>query len=293
MADDTIAEDDPLTDVEDSDVEEPAESTGTRTEVFTGLLWLGISVFTAYATLHGAPGGPGPLEAAIQAMPDLITSSLITAAAIAAAAGSRRGSALGRLLVGLAVGAGFGLVTAVGVRWAYGAETSVTTLCLTVAAACVLGGAFAVLPGPVLDSSLWAMTWVLFAGLILTVLKDPLLTVLGGGPAATDAAQATAETRFGYLQPVAAGLLAAVHSVTWLRMDRPALLWYPLTGALPGVYLLATEALGDATARALSATPGGAVGAALFTDPTRIRYAAIVLVVGGVLGLLLGARKSK
>ncbi|MBV1852904.1 hypothetical protein [Catellatospora tritici] len=288
MADDTIAEDDILT-----DVKEPAESTGTKTEVFTGLLWLGVSVFTAYATLHGTPGAPGPLGAAIEAMPDLISSSLITAAAIAAAASSRRGSALGRLLVGLAVGAGFGLVTAAGVRFAYGAEASVTTLCLTVAAACVLGGAFAALPGPVVDSSLWAMTWVLFAGLILTVLKDPLLTVLGGGPTATDAAQATAETRFLLLQPVVAGLLAAMHSVRWLRMDDPGLFWYPLTGALPGVYLLATEGLGHVTAKALSATPGGAAGAALFTDATRIRYAVIVLAVGGVLALLIGARRPK
>ncbi|GHJ48329.1 hypothetical protein Cs7R123_56710 [Catellatospora sp. TT07R-123] len=288
MADDTLAVDDAI-----AEPAEPAESTGTKQEVYLGLLWLAITVFTAYSSLHGTPGATGPLDAAIQAMPDVVSTSLITAAAIAAAAASRRATALGRLLVGLLAGAGFGLVTAFGVRLAYGSGTSVTTLCVAVAAACVLGGAVAMLPGEVVDSSLWAMTWVLFAGLILNVLKPSLLTVLGGGPAADAMAQATAETRFMYLQPAVAGLLAAMHAVRWLRSADPALAWYPLTAALPGVYLLATEGLGHVAGRALAATPDGAAGQALLTDATKIRYTVIVLVVGGVLGLLIGARRPK
>jgi hypothetical protein len=269
------------------------ERTGTKTELFLGLLWLGITVFTAYASLHGTPVMTGAFGAALDAMPDVISSSLITAASIAAAASSRYGSAFKRLLMGLLAGAGFGVVTAIGVRWAYGEGTSVMTLCITVAAACILGGAFAMLPGGVLDSSLWAMTWVLFVGLILPVLKPSLLTVLGGGPAATEAGQATAETRFLLLQPIVAGLLAAMHSVRWMRKDDPSLFWYPIAGALPGVYLLATESLGHIGGKVLAATPDGAAGEALFTDAAKLKYALTVLAVGGLLALLIGARKPK
>lgn len=282
VVDDTIAE-----------REAPAASTGTGTEVYLGLLWLGITVFTAYVSIHGVPGASGPLDAAVTAMPDVISSSLITAASIAGAASSRYAGTFRRLFIGLAAGAAFGVVTAFGVRFAYGAGASVTMLSVTVAVACVLGGSFAMLPGAVLHASLWAMTWVLFAGLILSVLKPNLLTLLGGGPMAAQAAQATAESRFLYLQPVVAGLLAAMHSVRALRPESPALLWYPVAGALSGIYLLATEGLSHLGGRALSRTPDGAAGQALYTDAAKVKYALIVLAVGGVLGLLIGARRPK
>lgn len=274
MADDALTE-----------VDVAADSSATRTEVCLGLLWLAISVFTAYASIHGVPGAPGPVSAAVSAMPDVISSALVTAASIAAAAGSRHAGAVRRLLIGLATGAGFGAVAAVGVRIAYGTSTSVTMLSITVAAACVLGGAFAMLPGSVIDASLWAMTWVLFAGLILSVLKPHLVTMLGGG--------ATGQSRFLLLQPAVAGLLAAMHSVRWLRPADPALLWFPVAGALSGVYLLATEALGHLGGKVLSATPDSAAGEALFTDAAKLKYAVIVLAVGAVLALTIGARRPR
>jgi hypothetical protein len=274
VADDTLTE-----------VDIAADRTATRTEVYLGLLWLAVTVFTAYAAIHGVPQAPGPISAAVAALPDVISSALISAAAIAAAAGSRHAGAFRRLLVGLAAGTAFGAVTAVGVRIAYGASTSVTMLSITVAAACVVGGLFAVLPSAVLDASLWAMTWVLFAGLILSVLKPHLVTMLGGG--------ATGQDRFLLVQPAVAGLLAAMHSVRWLRPADPALLWFPVAGALSGVYLLATEGLGQLGGEVLSATPDGAAGAALFTDAAKLRYAVIVLAVGGVLALVIGARRPR
>ncbi|MCP2329247.1 hypothetical protein HDA40_007754 [Hamadaea flava] len=276
--------DDALTEL-DAPADEAGDDSAIRTEVYLGLLWLAITVFTAYASLHGVPGAPGPISAAVDAMPDVISSALVTAATIAAAAGSRHASAVRRLLVGLATGAGFGVVTAFGVRLAYGDSTSVMMLSVTVGAACVLGGAFAMLPGAVLDASLWAMTWVLFAGLILSVLKPNLLTMLGGG--------ATGESRFLLLQPAVAGLLAAMHSVRWLRSENPALLWFPVAGALSGVYLLATEGLGHLGGTVLSATRDSAAGEALFTDAAELKYAVIVLAVGGVLALVIGARRPR
>lgn len=270
-----------LTDVDTADTAEVAERGATKTEVYLGLLWLAITVFTAYSSIHGVPGGPGPLGAAVDALPDVISSALVTAASIAAAAGSRHASAVRRLLIGLAAGAAFGAVCAFGVRIAYGATTSVTMLSITVAAAGVLGGAFAMLPGAVVDASLWAMTWVLFAGLILSVLKPHLLTMLGGG--------STAQHRFLLLQPAVAGLLAAMHSVRWLRPAELSAAWFPIAGALPGLYLLATEGLGHLGGRALSATPDGAAGQTLFTTTAKLQYALIVLAVGGVLALVIGA----
>ena len=94
------------------------ESTGTAQELFLSLLWLGTTMYVAHATLGNAPDPDGVLGAAVEAMPDLIISSLVTGASLGAAAGSRFGGTGRRLLVGLAMGSAFG--SACGVRHADG-----------------------------------------------------------------------------------------------------------------------------------------------------------------------------
>jgi hypothetical protein len=270
---------------------------GTGTQLFLGLLWLGITVWTTHATLTTSEDGPsGALGAAVAELPGIVTTAMVTGASIASAAASRSQRALVRLLVGLVAGLLFGAAVAVGLRYAYGAERSITVLAVTVGLACLVGGLAAALPNTVLESSLWAVSWVFFAFLILGVLQPQALKMLGGGPTATPAAQASADGKFVLITAVAAGLLSAVQGYRFLRMEHHALPWYLVTGALPGLILLAGEALTTLGGASLSRivhgfTPGDAPVQTL-TSAARIRDALIVLAVGGLISLLGGVRTN-
>ncbi len=285
---------------QDTTAKRPLLGSGTGTQLFLGLLWLGITVWTTHATLTATQDGPsGALGAAAEALPGIVTTAMVTGASIASAAGSRYERALVRLLVGLVAGVLFGVAVAAGLRFAFGEGPSISVLAITVGIACVVGGAAAILPNAVLESALWAVSWVFFAFLILGVLQPQALKMLGGGPTAGEAAQATADARFAYIVPVAAGLLGALHAYRQLRLDRPAVLWYLVAGALPGLILLAGEALTSTGGTALAAIVHGfsagdtPVPVEDLSSATRIRDAFIVVAVGAVVSLLGGARANR
>jgi hypothetical protein len=272
----------------------PATGYGTPTQIFSGLLWLGITVWVARATLTtGGVGLTGPLGSAAAALPGVVAATLLTSATIASAASGRFRGAGRRLLVGLGVGVLFGAITAAGVRLAYGNAPSITVLAVVVGAAGVLAGAAAVLPHAVLEAALWATTWVFFAGIIFGVLQVQLTTLLGGGPAADPAAQATANTRFTYGQSILTGLAAAYFAYRNLSGEKKAWPWFLIAGALPGGLLLAAEGFirlgGSSVIRLVHAT--GVDNAALvgLTDWSRLRHALIVFAVGGVVAAIRGA----
>jgi hypothetical protein len=249
-------------------VETRRESTGTAQELFLSLLWLAMTMYVAHATLSGAPTPDGVLGAAREAMPDLILSSLITGAALGAAAGSRARGAFGRLLAGLGIGLGFGLLAAFAMRMAYGAEPPLTALAITVAVTSVAGGAFAVLPGEIVDGGLWSMTWVAFLGVMFPVWllnagEDSLL----------------ADTR---LQSAIMGLVC-LYALQKLRGEKRPWIWYPLAGAMPGLFLLAAEFLTRLGDGALT-KPGSP--SLLEPSAEQLRNALIVLAVGGLICLV-------
>lgn len=246
----------------------PLLGPGTGTQLFLGLLWLGITVWTTHAALTLADDGPsGALGSALAELPGIVTTAMVTGASIASAAGARFERALVRLLAGLIGGALFGAVVAVGLRYAYGGGDSVSVLAVTVGVACVVGGAAAILPNTVLESGLWAVSWVFFAFLILGVLPLQSLPNLDNGPKAA-----------------AAGLLGALHAYRHLRMERHALAWYPVVGAFSGMVLLAGEAL---------TTFGGTSISTIVSDDGRLRDGLIVLGVGAVVSLLGGIRANR
>ena len=188
-----------------TDTAEPV-ATGTLTQLFLGLVWLGTTMYAAHATITGSGENvSGALAAAVAALPGVVAATLVTGASIGAAAGPRFRSAGGRLLAGLALGALFGLAAAAGIRFAYGGGASIMALAITVGAASIVGGALAVLPGEVLKAGLWGTTWVFFAGVIFGVLQPNLVKLLGSGEAAN--------TRFVLGQSLVTGLVAAsVHA---------------------------------------------------------------------------------
>src|SRR4051812_30314846 len=228
MAQNTLTKDD-----------KPKTSSGTVSQLYLGLLWVAITVWTTRATITGTPGGlTGALGDAAAALPGLIAATLVASASIGSAAGTRFRGAGGRLLAGLGLGALFGLVAAVGLRFAYGSTPSITVLAVTVGVASVVGGALAGLPGEVLEAGLWGTTWVFFAGVIFGVLQPNVVAGIGGGPTADLAAQATANARFTWAQSLLTGLIAGVYAFRRLSQERRSILWYLIGGAIPGGLLL-------------------------------------------------------
>lgn len=254
------------------------ESTGTAQELFLSLLWLAITMYVAHATLSGAQTPDGVLGAAREAMPDLIVSSLTTGASLGAVAGSRFHGPGRRLLAGLAMGAAFGLLAAFAMRMAYGADQSITVLAVTVGLATIVGGAFAILPGEMVDGGLWSMTWVAF----LAVMFPVWLLGLGDG-------SLLADTR---LQAALMGLVG-LYALQKLRGERRPWFWYPLAGTLPGLLLLSAELITRFGGRVLTRLVNGAAPdprSLLEPSAEQLRNAVIVLAVGGAVCLLAGIR---
>ena len=266
--------------------EAPVGGTGAGQEIYLGLLWLGTSMYAARVELTGTDLS-GVLGAAAGALPGVVAAAMVTAAGIAVAVGSRLRGAGTRLLGGLGVGAGFGVVVAAGIRFAYGPATAIVVLAAVAGAASMLGGAVAILPGAVLEATLWATTWVFFAGVIFGVLQPNVVKLLGGGPTADPAAQAAADSRFVLGASLLTGLIAGVYALRTLRSEHHARGWYLVAGALPGLFLLAAEGLnrvgGSArVGRLAGLSEGDEQALAGLRDPAALRHALIVLAVGAL-----------
>jgi hypothetical protein len=192
-------------------------------------------------------------------------------------------------LTGLAVGTLLGLAAAASIRFAYGAEPSIVVLAVTVGAASVVGGVLAVLPRAVLGTGLWGTTWVFLAGVVFGVVQPNLVKLLGDGEAAN--------TRFVLGQSLVTGLAAALYASQFLRVQRYRVLWYLVGGALPGLVLLSAERLtragGDAVARLVHGFRTESPAQVELSDPARLRHALIVLAVGGLVAMVLGALRSR
>lgn len=269
----------------DSTDTEPA-ATGAATELVVGLIWFGATMYATHTAVTGnAENLSGALGDAVAALPNVLATMLVVAASIGAAAGRRARSWRGRLGVGLVLGTVVGAATAAGLRYGYGGGTALMVLAV---AAGVVGGALAVLPGDVLKAGLWGTTWVFFAGVIFGVTQPNLVTLLGDGELAS--------ARFALGQSAVTGLIAALSTLRFLRVEGRRVLWYPVGGAMPGLVLLAAEWLTRAGAsrvaelvRGAGLDPSAVIGAA---EPARQRHALIVVVVGGSVALLVGAVKS-
>jgi hypothetical protein len=267
---------------------EPA-ATGTLGPLFLGLVWLGTTGYFAHAAITGsAKNVSGDFATAIAALPGVVAATLVTGAAVGGAVGSRFRSAAERLVAGLAMGTLFGLVAAAGMWFAYGRGASTLMLAIIVGAASAVGGALAVLPGAVLKAGLWGTTWVFFADVILGVLQPNLVKLLGSGEAASN--------RFVLGQSLVTGLIAASCPVRYLRVERSRVLWCLVGGALPGLVLLGAEWLtragGSTVAQLVHGARMQSPALVELTDSTRLRHALIVLAVGGLIAMVVGALTS-
>jgi hypothetical protein len=272
-----------------TDTDTKPVATGTLAPLYLGLAWLATTMYTAHASITGSGENvSGTLGAAVAALPGVVAAALVTGASIGAAAGPRFRSAGGRLRAGLALGTLFGLAAAAGIRFAYGGGASIMVLAITVGAASIVGGVLAVLPGEVLKAGLWGTTWVFLASVVFGVLQPNLAKILGSGEAAN--------TRFVVGQSLVTGLAAAFCALRLLRMEGNRVLWYLVGGALPGVVLLGAEWLtragGSAVAQLVHGFRTESPTLVELSDSARLRHALIVLAVGGLIAMLMGALKS-
>jgi hypothetical protein len=129
---------------------------------------------------------------------------------------------------------------------------------------------------------------VFLAGVVLGVLQADLVKFLGSGEAAN--------TRFVVGQSLVTGLAAALSTLHFVRVERNRVLWHLGAGALPGLVLLGAEWLTRAGGSALANVVHGFRTASPtlieLSDSARQRHALIVLSVGGVIAMLVGAGKS-
>jgi hypothetical protein len=267
------------------------ETPGTRTitQLLVGLVWLGISGYIMHATITGrASFGSGARGAAAAALPSVVAAMLVAGAAIGAAVAAGARSAGGRLRAGLVAGVLVGLVAAAGIRFGYDGGAPVTALAITVGAAGIVGGALAVLPGEVLVAGVWGTTWVFLIGVVFGVSQPQLVRLLGGGEAAN--------TRFTVGQSLVTGLVAAFCALRLVRVKDNRALWYLVGGALPGLVLLGAEWLtragGFQVVQLVHVFRTESPALVEFSDPARLRHAVIVLAVGGLTAMVVGALRS-
>jgi hypothetical protein len=279
------------------DVAAPPAGLGSGVLLALGLLWLAITMWTAHASILGNSGDPAvALGSAAGALPGVIAASLLaggTAGLALIGRFGRSGGTVRRLLVGLAAGSVCGLVAAGAILYGYGANSSIAVLAVTVGIAGAVGGASAALPSPVFA-----------AGIVATLVVFLRRSVVQPRATAAD-------------QPVRHGQHAAVAGVGErgvrlhaVRRERAAgrdrrvlvpapprrtpLALVPAGRALPGLLLLATEALTHLGGSSLFGIVKGfsAWDRAMveFTDFARFRNALVVLFVGGLTAMIAVGR---
>jgi hypothetical protein len=269
---------------------EERTSTGTLTEVYLAMVWLVTTLYTAHLSITGNTDDlSGMLGSAAASLPGLVAAALVTGASIGSAAGGRFSTAGGRLLAGLGLGAAFGAVAAAGIRLAYGNDSAIMVLAVTVGVASLVGGALAILPGEVLEAGLWSTTFVFMFGVFFGIWQPNVVKLLGGGPDASPDAQATADSRYFYVQAVATGLLAGFYAFRWVKTERHAWLVSAAASALPGLFLLGAELLTRIGGHNLANVMNDFH---LPVDENPLRLALFVTAIGGFVGLVAGLRTS-
>jgi len=279
------------------DVAAPPAGLGSGVLLALGLLWLAITMWTAHASILGNSGDPAvALGSAAGALPGVIAASLLaggTAGLALIGRFGRSGGTVRRLLVGLAAGSVCGLVAAGAILYGYGANSSIAVLAVTVGIAGAVGGASAALPSPVFAAGIVATLVVFLAGVLFNLVQPQLTNLFDTGN--TLQSQASASEVFAYTQSAVSGLLAGIAGYWYLRRrDERPWPWYLLAGALPGLLLLATEALTHLGGSSLFGIVKGfsAWDRAMveFTDFARFRNALVVLFVGGLTAMIAVGR---
>ncbi|HEX6871356.1 MAG TPA: hypothetical protein VF163_09695 [Micromonosporaceae bacterium] len=304
MAEDTRS--DPISETDlgatpDATADPDAEPVRSGLQLLLSLLWLAATMWSAHASIAGADiDAAVMISSAAIALPGIIAASLLTGAS-AALAGTGR-FALGattprRLGVGLASGMLCGLAAGGAIMLAYGATSAVGLIAGTVAVAAVLGGALVVLPAATLAAGLAAGLSVFVAGVLIYLFQNPLKSLFG----ASDSVRSQAEAAFWLARTGAAvtGLIAGVIAYRLLRPRNASARWpaYLLAGSIPGLLLLAAEALtllgGSRLLGLVSGLSDFDRATVGYLDRERLAQGLIVTFVGAIVAMIAVGRTMR
>jgi hypothetical protein len=227
---------------------------GDRTALLLVLLagvWLAAMLWVAHAEIAANATAPTlALVAAAQALPALISASLVAGAAtgaVAVGAFAPTGTRARRAVVGLASGAVLGLVSVAVITLGYGRSASILSIAATIGLGAVVGGgAAATLPRSVLVAGVAATLSGFGVGVLLGHFQSPIKSLIGQGSSIESLLAAA--TRFFYLASAVGGLIAGLVGYAVLRHRQrvvasagdPPVGWpgYLVAGGLPGIVAL-------------------------------------------------------
>jgi hypothetical protein len=261
------------------------------------VVWLAATLWSAHATITATAGnGAVALSAAALALPGVIISGLVAAAAVglctADALSRRIGSPARRVAVGAAAGLVVGLVCAGLVIAGYGTTAALLVLAGAVATTGVVGGAVGGLrPAAVVGAALaGALTWFLI-GLFESAYLNRLLDLFGAGD--TVASQVRARSSLAFAVAVLGGVLAGAVAFAYLRRRRDTDRRWPLylaAGAGPGILVMLADlvtAVGGGQLIRLAGSASGADRAALtYLGSVRWETAEVILFAGALTAML-------
>lgn len=180
-----------------------------------------------------------------EALPIVVSASVVGGAAAGLAARTwlvRSDRPLRRVLITLSGSFVIAAASATAVVLRYGTSSVMLTLAGTIAMACLLGGAAALLrPAAVVGGALAGTLSTFITGALLSNYQAPLKSLLGSG--STPASQLAAANRFLYLGAALSGLIAGLVAYFYLR--RRGLGWpaYLTAGGAAGVVYLVGQGL--------------------------------------------------
>jgi hypothetical protein len=270
------------------------------------LTWLAAMLWSAHAAIRSASTAAVATTAAAYAMPGVITASLlggVTAGLVAVGLTARRTGDADRtaLRFGVAAGAGLivGLLAGAVAMLTYGGGSAPLVLAGVIAGAATLGGALAgVRATAVLAAAVAGSIAVSAAGLLLNLLRNPLLAAYGWSD--RESHQLSALGWYALTVSLTSGLAAGLVAFAYLRRAArradAAPRWpaYLAAGAGPGLAMLLAELItktGGARvlAQAGSLSPADQAVQGILSG-SRVNHALVVLFVGAITAIIAFGR---
>jgi hypothetical protein len=260
------------------------------------LAWFGWTLWSAHTNITGAGDELNAVLQAADALPVVISASVLAGAASSMTAlGWRRVDDRLRWPLALGVGALVGALALGLVLLGYGHRTSIVALAVAVLAAAVLGGALGALkPGELASAGVAGTLVVFLVSIALHSFPGQLMRLFGAG--GSPGSVLSAATRLALTTSLVGGVLAGLLAF-WLlyrSCKTRRFLAYLAAGAFPGVVLLLAELVtrvgGAQLFHVVSGLSSGDQTLVDYWANTRLDHALVVLFVGAITAVLCFGR---
>ncbi len=265
---------------------------GTTVLLVLSLIWFAAMLWSAHANIVGTGTAMGALIQLADALPVVVSASMLAGAAGALAAVAWL-PVRARLRWPVALGAGTlpGALAGGLIIWGYGHRSAILLLAASVLVAGTVGGGLGALrPGELVAAGVAGTLAGFFVAFGLRVFENQLLGLFGAG--STPGSQLTAASRLALTTSLLGGTAAGLVAFGYLRRtsaDRRFLV-YLAAGAFPGVLLLLAEFVTLIGGAQVFHVVGGLSRADRaivdYVGHSRLNHALILLFVGALVALL-------